>query len=97
MSKEFSGGSQYIPTDPGQPHLVRSLSQWVRIVPLEPGEARWNRALTVEEIKALQSGVDPRTVASDALIAYRPLQPTVFVHNWALSEREIADRFDKKK
>lgn len=52
-----------------------SFHKWVRLDELQPGEARWNKALTTEEILALQAGIDPRMVASDYLYAYRPAQP----------------------
>lgn len=68
------------------PGEARSFCSWQ--TPLRPGEARWNKALTSDEVLRLQAGEDPLTVAPDDLIAYRPLQPDIPEPIWVVKIRQ---------
>lgn len=69
---------------PGSPCKPVSVCNWVGIYPLAPGEARWSKALTSDEVLALQAGADPRTVAPDYLYAYRPFNPELGEQMWKI-------------
>ena len=88
MSIPFDGtGNEiYYSYTPGK---AASFCSWTKpwVTSLRPGEARWNKALTSEEVRQLQTGADPRTVAPDDLYAYRPLQPEISESNWIVKRQ----------